>query len=77
MRGAEERPSRSVGNVGVEGATDPTKVTRSVLQNAPSGVALMLTDEAMVADFPEKQSAPPMPGGYGSPDLTVAGFCFT
>ncbi len=48
-----------------------------MLQNAPSGVALMLTDEAMVADFPEKQSAPPMPGGYGSPDLTVAGFCFT
>ncbi|MBD3646542.1 MAG: chaperonin GroEL, partial [Pseudomonadales bacterium] len=44
------------------GIIDPTKVTRSALQNAGSIAGLMLTTEAMVADKPEKKSsAPAMP----------------
>src|SRR5271168_3700608 len=44
------------------GVIDPTKVTRSALQNAASISALMLTTEAMICEIPEKKSAP-MPGG--------------
>ena len=40
------------------GVIDPTKVTRSALQNAASIAALMLTTEAMIAEIPEKKSAP-------------------
>jgi len=47
------------------GVIDPTKVTRSALQNASSISALMLTTEAMIAEIPEKKSASPMPGGHG------------
>ena len=47
------------------GVIDPTKVTRSALQNASSISALMLTTEAMIAEIPEKKSAAPMPGGHG------------
>jgi chaperonin GroEL len=48
------------------GVIDPTKVTRSALQNASSIASLMLTTEAMVAEIPEKKSAPPAgPGGHG------------
>ena len=39
------------------GILDPTKVTRTALQNAASIAGLMLTTEAMVADAPAKQSA--------------------
>ncbi|SMF94972.1 chaperonin GroEL [Methylomagnum ishizawai] len=45
------------------GILDPTKVTRSALQNASSVAGLMLTTEAMVAEIPKKESAPAMPGG--------------
>src|SRR5437868_5284501 len=46
------------------GVVDPTKVTRSALQNAASIAGLLLTTEALVADIPEKEKdAPPMPGG--------------
>ncbi len=48
------------------GITDPTKVTRSALQNAASIAAMVLTTESLVADIPEKE--PPMPpqgGGMG------------
>ncbi|HEX6756640.1 MAG TPA: chaperonin GroEL [Mycobacteriales bacterium] len=48
------------------GVVEPTKVTRSALQNAASIAALVLTTEAVVADKPEKSSAPAgggMPGG--------------
>jgi chaperonin GroEL len=45
------------------GVIDPTKVTRSALQNAASIAALFLTTEAVVAEKPEKEKAPPMPGG--------------
>jgi len=46
------------------GVIDPTKVTRSALQNASSIAALLLTTEALIADKPEKEDKmPPMPGG--------------
>jgi chaperonin GroEL len=47
------------------GVIDPTKVTRTALQNASSIASLMLTTEAMVAEIPEKKSAPAA-GGHGS-----------
>ena len=49
------------------GVIDPTKVTRTALQNAASIASLMLTTEAMVADIPEKKAAPAGPGGHGGP----------
>ena len=48
------------------GVIDPTKVTRSALQNAASISALMLTTEAMICEIPEKKPAP-MPGGDHGP----------
>src|SRR6202161_800643 len=48
------------------GVIDPTKVTRSALQNAASISALMLTTEAMICEIPEKKPAP-MPGGEHGP----------
>jgi chaperonin GroEL len=51
------------------GVIDPTKVTRTALQNAASISALMLTTEAMIAEIPEKKAAAPAgPGGHG-PDM--------
>ena len=51
------------------GIVDPTKVTRSALQNAASAAAMMLTTEAAVVDLPEekKEEMPRggMPGGMG------------
>ncbi len=44
------------------GVIDPTKVTRTALQNASSIASLMLTTEAMIAEIPEKKSAPAGPG---------------
>jgi chaperonin GroEL len=49
------------------GILDPTKVTRSALQNAASVAGLMLTTEAMVAELPKKEK--PMPGGAGMDDM--------
>jgi chaperonin GroEL len=51
------------------GITDATKVTRSALQNAASIAALFLTTEAVVAEKPEKEKAPAMPGGGGDMDF--------
>ena len=49
------------------GILDPTKVTRSALQNAASIAGLMITTEAMVAELPKEEAAPAMPdmGGMG------------
>ncbi|MFZ9107125.1 MAG: chaperonin GroEL [Burkholderiaceae bacterium] len=48
------------------GILDPTKVSRTALQNAASVASLMLTTEAMVAESPKDESAAPaMPGGMG------------
>ncbi len=48
------------------GIVDPTKVTRSALQNAASVAAMVLTTESLVADIKEPEPAiPPMPAGGG------------
>ncbi len=54
------------------GIVDPTKVTRSALQNAASAAMMFLTVEAVVTDKPEKKPEPPaapagMPGMGGMP----------
>ncbi|MGA1868630.1 MAG: chaperonin GroEL [bacterium] len=45
------------------GIVDPTKVTRSALQNAASIAALMLTTECLVTEIKEEEKAHPAPGG--------------
>jgi len=51
-----------------KGIVDPTKVTRSALQNAASIAGMVLTTECLVADKPEeKKETPAMPGGGGMP----------
>ncbi|HZE20492.1 MAG TPA: chaperonin GroEL, partial [Desulfobaccales bacterium] len=48
------------------GVIDPTKVTRTALQNAASIASLLLTTEALVSEIPEKEEkAPAMPPGGG------------
>jgi chaperonin GroEL len=47
------------------GVIDPTKVTRTALQNAASIASLMLTTEAMICEIPEKKPAAPAGGGHG------------
>ena len=47
------------------GVIDPTKVTRTALQNAGSIAALMLTTEALVSEVPEDKKESPMAGGHG------------
>ena len=47
------------------GVIDPTKVTRTALQNAASIAGLLLTTESVVVERPEKDKAPSMPGGGG------------
>ena len=49
------------------GIVDPTKVTRSALQNAASVASTVLTTEALVADKKEENPQPqaPMGGGMG------------
>jgi chaperonin GroEL len=47
------------------GIIDPTKVTRTALQNAASVAALLLTTEAMITDKPEPKDKAGMPGGMG------------
>ena len=51
------------GDMVAMGVLDPTKVTRTALQNAASIAGLMLTTDCMVADLPEDKSAMPMGGG--------------
>jgi chaperonin GroEL len=45
------------------GIVDPAKVVRTALQDAASVAGLLVTTEAMVAELPKKEAAPPMPGG--------------
>jgi len=53
------------------GIIDPTKVSRTALQNAASVAALLLTTEALVTEIPERKKAPAAPagGGYGGEDF--------
>ena len=53
-------------NMVEKGIIDPTKVSRTALTNAASGVATMLTTECLVADIPAPEpAAPAAPGGMG------------
>ncbi len=45
------------------GVVDPTKVTRTALQNAASIAGLLLTTECVIVEKKEKEKMPPMPGG--------------
>ena len=59
--------TESFGDLVAEGVIDPTKVTRAALQNAASIASLLLTSEASVSEYPDKEekaSAGP-PGGMG------------
>jgi chaperonin GroEL len=47
------------------GVVDPTKVTRTALQNAASIAGLLLTTECMITEIPEKKEAPSAPQGGG------------
>ncbi|HEX7319526.1 MAG TPA: chaperonin GroEL [bacterium] len=74
-----EQTKKEKGNVGFNvmsekfedltaaGIIDPTKVTRSALQNAASIAGLLVTTEAVVVEKPEEEKTPQMPpgGGYG------------
>jgi chaperonin GroEL len=54
------------------GVVDPTKVTRTALQNAASIAGLLLTTEAIITDAPEKDKAP-AGGGHGGPGGGMGG----
>ncbi|HID97347.1 MAG TPA: chaperonin GroEL, partial [Thermodesulfobacteriaceae bacterium] len=51
-----------------EGIIDPTKVTRTALQNAASVAGLLLTTEAMVAEKPKEEEVS-AGGGMGAPGM--------
>jgi len=53
------------GDMVQKGIIDPMKVVRSALQNAASIASMVLITEALVTDIPEREKAPPMPGGGG------------
>lgn len=56
-------------NLMKSGVIDPTKVTRTALENAASVSSLLITTEAVVYEKKEKENpAPPMPGGMGGMD---------
>jgi len=51
------------------GIVDPTKVTRSALQNAASVAAMLLTTEVVITDIPEEEKAPARGAGGGMGDM--------
>ena len=53
------------GDMVERGIIDPTKVTRSALQNAASVASTLLTTESVVADIPEPEPVAPAGGGMG------------
>ena len=59
--------TESFGDLVAEGVIDPTKVTRAALQNAASIASLLLTSEASVSEYPDKEekAAAGSPGGMG------------
>ena len=68
-RSAASAPGRQSMMIEEFGVVDPTKVTRSALQNASSVAEMVLTTESLVADIPEKEpampAADPSMGGMG------------
>ncbi len=62
--------SEEYGNLIKQGVIDPTKVTRTALENAASVSGLLLTTETVVSDKPEKKkNQPAMPGGMDDMDF--------
>jgi chaperonin GroEL len=57
------------GDMMAMGIIDPTKVSRTALQNAASVAGLMITTEAMVADEPKKEKGAAGPGAGGMDDM--------
>jgi len=58
--------TETFGDLVEAGVIDPTKVTRTALQNAASIASLLLTTEALVSEIPQKEEkTPPMPPGGG------------
>ena len=57
------------GDMMAMGVLDPTKVTRTALQNAASVAGLMITTEAMVAEEPKKEKPATTPAGGGMDDM--------
>jgi chaperonin GroEL len=53
------------GDLYAQGVIDPAKVVRTALQDAASVAGLLVTTEAMIAEKPKKDAAPPLPGGAG------------
>ncbi|ANL38019.1 chaperonin GroEL [Rhizobium phaseoli] len=53
------------GDLYAQGVIDPAKVVRTALQDAASIAGLLVTTEAMVAEKPKKDAAPPLPPGAG------------
>ena len=51
------------------GIVDAKKVMRLAIQNASSVAGLMITTEALIADIPEPEKAPPYPPGGGGPEM--------
>jgi chaperonin GroEL len=51
------------GDMVKKGVIDPTKVVRTALENAASIATMVLITESLITDIPEKEKAPPMPGG--------------
>jgi len=76
-----ERVRREGENIGFDAATgeytdmikagiiDPTKVTRTALQNAASIAALLLTTEALITEIPEKEKHSAGPGPHGGGEM--------
>ncbi len=50
-------------NLITSGVIDPTKVTRTALENAASVTSMMLTTEAVIFEKPQDEKMPPMPAG--------------
>ncbi|MBZ5671473.1 MAG: chaperonin GroEL [Acidobacteriia bacterium] len=59
--------TESFGDLVADGVIDPTKVTRAALQNAASIASLLLTTEALVSEYPDKEdkTSAGSPGGMG------------
>jgi len=51
------------------GIVDPTKVTRSALQNAASIAGILLTTEVLITEKPEEKKGASMGGGHGEMDM--------
>ena len=59
------QPIKAYENLFKSGVIDPTKVSRSALENAASIASMLLTTECVIADEPSEE--PPMPMGGGMP----------